>query len=174
MANNPITMSKIRHVLRLYFQKQGKKVISEQTGVARNTVKKYLGIFKSLNIPFDELNKLSDSELEKHFIREGPKEPSERLDQLHEFFPKVDKGLKRRGVTRGMLWEEYQKTHVNAFGFTQFCKHYKSWINKVDSVMHIDHKAGDKVYVDYAGEKLYFVDRETGEIIAVEVFLAIL
>lgn len=174
MANNPITMSKIRHVLRLYFQKKGKKAISEQTGVARNTIKKYLKIFRSLNIPFDELNKLSDSELEKHFIWEEPKESSERLDQLHAFFPTVDKGLKRRGVTRGMLWDEYQKTHVNAFGFTQFCKHYKSWINKVDSVMHIDHKAGDKVYVDYAGEKLYFVNQYTGEVIYVEVFLAIL
>jgi transposase len=174
MANNPITMSKIRHVLRLYFQKKGKKAISEQTGVARNTIKKYLMIFRSLNIPYDELNKLSDSELEKHFIREGPKEPSERLDQLHAFFPTVDKGLKRRGVTRGMLWDEYQKTHGHAFGFTQFCKHYKSWINKVDSVMHIDHKAGDKVYVDYAGEKLYYVDPDTGEVITVEVFLAIL
>jgi transposase len=174
MANNPITMSKIRHVLRLYFQRKGKKAISEQTGVARNTIRKYLLIFRSLNIPFDELNKLSDSELEKHFIREGPKEPSQRLDQLHDFFPKVDKGLKRRGVTRGMLWAEYQKTHDHAFGFTQFCKHYKNWIRKVDSVMHIDHKAGDKVYVDYAGEKLHYVDPQTGEVVYTEVFLAIL
>ena len=174
MANNPITMSKIRHVLRLYFQKKGKKAISEQTGVARNTIRKYLLIFRSLNIPWDELNKLSDSELEKHFIREGPKEPSERLDALQAFFPTVDKRLKRRGMTRGILWEEYQKTHGNAFGFTQFCKHYRRWINKIDSVMHIDHKAGDKVYVDYAGEKLYFVNPQTGEIMYVEVFLAIL
>jgi response regulator of citrate/malate metabolism len=50
MANNPITMSKIRHVLRLYFQKKGGKVISEQTGVARNTIKKYLMIFRSLKV----------------------------------------------------------------------------------------------------------------------------
>src|SRR5674476_1212062 len=85
MANNPITMSKIRHVLRLYFQKQGKKVISEQTGVARNTVKKYLGIFKSLNIPFDELNKHRESDLSKHHVRERPKEPSERSVQIQEW-----------------------------------------------------------------------------------------
>ena len=76
-------MSKIRHVLRLYFQKRGENAISEQTGFACNTIRKYLLIFRSLNIPWDELNKLSDSELEKHFIREGPKEPSERLDELH-------------------------------------------------------------------------------------------
>ena len=174
MANNPITMSKIRHVLRLYFQKQGKRVISEQTGVARNTVKKYLGIFKSLNIPFDELNKLSDSELEKLFIKGGAREPTERLVYLHSCFPAVDKELKRKGVTRQMLWEKYQKTNSNAFGFTQFCKYYKRWKNQVDPVMHIDHKAGDKVYVDYAGEKLYYVDLNTGEVIKVEVFLAIL
>jgi transposase len=174
MANNPITMSKIRHVLRLYFQKKGKKVISEQTGVARNTIKKYLRIFKSLNIPFDELNKLSDSELEKLFIKEGAREPTERLVQLHSCFPSVDKELKRKGVTRQLLWEKYQKTHGDAFGFTQFCKYYKRWKNQVDPVMHIDHKAGDKVYVDYAGEKLYYVDLNTGEVIKVEVFLAIL
>jgi len=174
MANNPISMSKIRHVLRLYFQKQGKRVISEQTGVARNTVKKYLGIFKSLNIPFDELNKFSDSELEKMFIKEGAREPTERYVQLHSIFPTIDKELKRRGVTRQLLWEKYQKTQDEAFGFTQFCKYYKRWKKQVDPVMHIDHKAGDKVYVDYAGEKLYFVDPNTGEVIKAEVFLAIL
>jgi transposase len=117
---------------------------------------------------FDELNKLSDSELEKLFIKESSREPSERLAQLHAFFPKVDKELKRRGVTRQMLWEEYQKTHDDAFGFTQFCKYYKHWRNQVDSVMHIDHKAGDKVYVDYAGDKLYYVDPSTGEVLMAE------
>ena len=55
------------------FRRQGKKVISEQTGVARNTIKKYLKIFKSLNIPFDELKELSDSELEKLFIKRKAK-----------------------------------------------------------------------------------------------------
>ena len=167
-------MSKIRQVLRLYFQKKGKRTISEQTGVARNTVKKYLTIFRALRIPYDELNKLSDSELEKLFIKEEPRGPTKRLMQLQAFFPKVDKELKRRGMTRQMLWEEYRKTHDEAFGFTQFCKHYKRWKNEVDPVMHIDHKAGDKMYVDYAGEKLYFVDPKTGEIIHVEVFVAIL
>ncbi|MCX6011975.1 MAG: IS21 family transposase [Chloroflexi bacterium] len=174
MANNPITMSKIRHVLRLYFQKKGKKAISEQTGVARNTIKKYLTIFKSLNIPFDELKEISDSELEKLFIKESAREPTKRFVQLLSIFPTVDKELKRRGVTRQLLWEKYRKNHSDAFGFTQFCKHYKRWKNQVDSVMHIDHKAGDKVYVDYAGEKLYYVDPDTGEVITVEVFLAIL
>lgn len=91
MANNPLTMSKIRHVLRLYFQKKGKKAISEQTGIARNTIRKYILIFRSLNIPWDELNKLSDSELEKHILREEPKEPSKRLDELQAYFPTVDK-----------------------------------------------------------------------------------
>jgi transposase len=174
MANNPITMSKIRHVLRLYFQKKGKKAVSQQTGVARNTINKYLRIFRSLDMPFSELTLLNDSELEKLFIKEDHREPTERFNRLHGFFPKVDKELKRRGVTRQMMWDEYRKADEDAFGFTQFCKYYKKWKNQVDPVMHIDHKAGDKVYVDYAGEKLYYVDPTTGEVIAVEVFLAIL
>ena len=174
MANNPITMSKIRHVLRLYFQKKGKKSISEQTGVARNTINKYLEIFRSLHIPFDELNKLNDSDLEKLFIKGFAREPTQRLVQLNSYFPTVDKELKRRGVTRGLLWEKYRDEQDDSFGFTQFCKHYKRWRNKVDPVMHIDHKAGDKVYVDYAGEKLHYVDLNTGEVVKVEVFLAIL
>lgn len=174
MANNPISMSKIRHVLRLYFQKQGKRVISEQTGVARNTIKKYLQIFRSLNIPFDDLKKFSDSELEKMFIKESAREPTPRYAQVHSYFPTMDKELKRRGVTRYLLWEKYHKDHADGFGFTQFCKHYKRWKNQVDPLMHIDHKAGDKVYVDYAGEKLHYVDTITGEIVKVEVFLGIL
>ena len=67
MANKTITMNKLRQILRLYTQQKGKKFISGQTGVARNTIKKYIGVFKQLRMSFQELNELTDQQLNELF-----------------------------------------------------------------------------------------------------------
>jgi len=93
---------------------------------------------------------------------------------LQRCFPHVDKELKRTGMNRRILWEAYRKEFPNGFQYTQFCFYYNQWKARVNPTMHLDHKAGDKMYVDFAGEKLSITDKETGEVIEVEVFVAIL
>ncbi|WP_316753701.1 IS21 family transposase [Pedobacter gandavensis] len=89
-------------------------------------------------------------------------------------FPHVDKELKRTGVNRHILWAEYYKEFPDGYQYSQFCFYYNQWKNRVNPTMHIDHKAGDKLYVDFAGQKLSITDKQTGEIINVEVFVSIL
>jgi transposase len=86
----------------------------------------------------------------------------------------MDKQLKRKGVTKQFLWEQYCLAHVDVLSRSQFGYYYSLWKQQVNPVMHMDHKAGDKLYVDYAGEKLHIVDPHTGEEKAVEVFVAVL
>jgi transposase len=93
---------------------------------------------------------------------------------LQRCFPQVDKELKRTGMNRRILWEAYRKEFPDGFQYTQFCFYYNQWKARVNPTMHLDHKAGDKLYVDFAGEKLSITDKETGEVIEVEVFVAIL
>jgi len=93
---------------------------------------------------------------------------------LQRCFPQVDKELKRTGMNRRILWEAYRKEFPDGFQYTQFCFYYNQWKARVNPTMHLDHKAGDKLYVDFAGEKLSITDKESGEIIEVEVFVAIL
>lgn len=72
------------------------------------------------------------------------------------------------------LWEEYYKKKTDGLKSSQFRYHFKSWSNRVNPVMHMNHKAGDKMYVEYAGETLSIIDEDTGEIKEVQFFVAIL
>jgi transposase len=174
MANNTINMSKLRQILRLHTQKFSKLQIALQTGVSRNTLKKYILDFNALGVSFEELNTLSDQDLEALFIKTEEKPLSENIAILFNLYPAIDKQLKRKGVTQQLLWEEYRKQHPDGLGITQFRHYYALWKAQVNPVMHIDHKAGDKMYVDFTGEKLQIIDKQTGEVQQVEVFVAIL
>ena len=174
MANRPISMSKIRHILRLQAQGRSKLQIAAQTGISRNTLKKYLKEFIESGLTFEELDQLSDKDLEDLFAKQEEKPPSTRIQTLFKLLPSLDKELKRKGVTRTLLWEEYRLKHPDGFGVSQFKYYLSQWQAQVNPSMHIEHKAGDKLYVDFAGEKLSIVDKETGELQKVEVFISIL
>lgn len=175
MANKLITMNKIKQIIRLYTQKQGTKSISRQTGIARNTVKKYIRAFQNLRLTYQDINELSDEQLSEVFGKPPlVKDPSRREEDLRTFFPYMDKTLRKKGFTREKLWKEYLEKHPDGFRYSQFCICYRKWQTKVNPVMHMVHKAGDKMYIDFAGEKLQIVDSQTGEILDVEVFVAIL
>jgi len=176
MSNNTIIMSKIRQLLRLYTQKKGTKEISKQTGIARNTVKKYIAKYKELKSSIAEINKLDDFALNELFGKSTLKVPEDpqRYKQLKLLFPYIDKELKKTGVTLEMLWYEYSNIHPDGYRRSQFGHLYRQWVKRSNPSMHIHHKAGDKMYVDYAGAKLQVVEPNTGEQIDMEVFVAIL
>jgi transposase len=174
MANKPINMFKLRQILRYYTQGTSKKQISEITGVARNTVKRYIGRFTLLLLTYEDIASISDHELEKLFIEPNPKLPDERFERLQQLLPDIEKQMSRKGVTLLGLWEQYYAANIPAYQYTQFKKYYHFYSNRVKPVMHMEHKAGDKMYIDFAGEKLSIVDTDSGEIKEVEVFAAIL
>src|SRR5438132_9202520 len=98
MPNNPISMIKIRQILRLQCQGCSKLQIAAQTGTARNTLKKYIKEFIASGLSFDEINELSDKELEDLFVKPEDKPLNERLQALFNLFPAFDKELKKKGV----------------------------------------------------------------------------
>lgn len=91
-------MSKIRHILRLYSLGRSKLLISTQTGVARNTLKKYLKEFTASGLSFSEIDSLSDKDLEDLFVKppEKPGPAKDRLEQLLMLFPSIEKELKHK------------------------------------------------------------------------------
>ena len=86
----------------------------------------------------------------------------------------MQKALTRPGVTLQKLWEEYIAEYPDGYRSTQFSIHYKRWTGHSGVSMHVEHKAGDKMEVDYAGKKLHIIDKKTGEIRPMEVFVSIL
>lgn len=176
MANKAISMSKIRQILRLHSQGKSNLAIYRLTGVSRNTLKKYIKDYKTLNLNMVEIEELSDYDLNELFTQFKPNQEklSDKARLLYAQFPEIDKQLRKKGITLQMMWEAYYQKHPDGLKSSQFGYHYALWKQQVNPVMHMDHKAGDKLYVDYAGEKLHLTDSDTGELIPVEVFVAIL
>ena len=174
MANKIILMSRIRQILRLYTQGTSKKKISELTACSRNTVKKYIQKFHREHLTFEQVNALNDHDLEQLFGYVEPVVKDARFKELQALLPQMEKDLKRKGVTILLLFEAYKKQHPNGYGITQFYKYLRYFLKRVQPVMHMEHKAGDKLYIDFAGEKLSILDMDGGELREVEVFVAVL
>lgn len=174
MANKTILMSSIRQILRLYTQGTSKKKISELTGSSRNTVKKYIQKFHRGHLLFEQICEMTDHDLEQLFGAVEPVIKDVRFEQLQALLPQMEKQLKRKGVTILLLFEDYKKQCPNGYGITQFYKYFRDHLKRVQPTMHLEHKAGDKLFIDFAGEKLSLLDTESGELRDVEVFVAVL
>ena len=167
-------MSKIRKVIHLHHQRRSILFISKYLKVSRNTIKKYLSLYRVLGLKLSDINQKSDLELEQLFSQTQEASVSPRYKAIHDFFPYMDKELKKTGVTKYSMWEEYYAKHPDGVKSSQFFNYYRRWSKKVNPVMHMTHKVGDKMYIDYAGKTLEIVDEKTGEIINLQFFVAIL
>ena len=173
MSNKPIEMQKLRQIIRLYGQGKGIKTIQGMLGVSRNTIKKYLQIFTCSGISYDVFFEMSDHELSKMFeISKLPSVSQKQLD-LEAMLPQLCKQLKRKGVTRDQLHKQYLEKYPGGYARTHFFCGMQAYLSHSQPVMYIEHKAGDKMYIDFAGEKLYLEDL-SGSRLPVEVFVAIL
>lgn len=166
-------MLQIKQLLRLYTEGVSKLKISARLGLSRNTVRKYIGLFHTYQLTYDDLSGLSVEEVEDLFDAKELS-PDSRENVAKNFFPYVSRELKRTGVTRYLLWEEYKEKYPEGYSYAQFCHHYRQWSLRITPSLHMEHKAGDKMFVDYTGKKLHIIDRETGEEKEAEVFVSIL
>lgn len=167
-------MTKVRQILGYHQQAIGLKQICRLSGVSRNTVKRYIRQFIVEELSWADVERMSDYELDILFSRLADIQTDPRQEQLQAQLPAMEKKLKRRGYTLTRLWEEYKTDHPDGYGHTQFFKHFRQYAHQVKPIMHIEHKAGDKMYIDFAGKKLHIVDAINGEVKEVEVFAAIL
>lgn len=174
MANKLIDMSKVRKVIQLYGQGKSKLFISKYLSLSRNTVKKYIALYQLLNFSIEDIKLKSDTELEAIFSSNNEPDIPPRVKALYAFFPQMERELKKVGVTKLLMWEEYIKKHPDGLKSTQFCEYYRRWGKKVNPLMHMTHKSGDKLFIDYAGKTLQVIAKETGEITEVQFFVAIL
>ena len=89
-------------------------------------------------------------------------------------WPTVHRELRRKGVTLTLLWHEYKSAHPQGLQYSRFCDRYRAWAGTLDAVMRQEHRAGEKLFVDYAGQTTEVVDRRTGEIRQAQIFVAVL
>jgi transposase len=177
MANKHIGSVMIREIIRMKNNGFSNSRISTSLGKSRTTVIKYLTAFQESGFSYTDLLELSDNDLFDLFDPQDPPPLSDR-DTIHlelfDFFPYVEKELKRVGVTRYILWQEYHQKYPEGVMYSRFCYHYSKWRQKSEGYMPGVYKAGDKLFIDYAGKKLHVIDEQTGEITPVEVFVGTL
>lgn len=157
MPAKSIKVEQRKLILTLYEKGYSKKRIARQTGLAPNTVKKYL-----------------KDPLEGDANKAVPPIRTQKQITLYEHFAYAEGELKRTGVTRQMLWIEYKESNPEGYNYSQYCYHFSEYLRHKEVVMHLEHKAGEAIMIDFAGKKLAYVNPVSGELIPCQVFVSVL
>jgi transposase len=175
VANKRICMSKIRKILNYHFKRGlSKREISRALKVSRYVVNQYVTDFKLSGLTLDEANELSDSVLLEKITGSKEGKNDERYKVLSDNISNWLLELKKPGVTRRLLWEEYKNKYPAGYSLSQFCYHFQVLSSYKNVYMHMDYKAGDKMFVDFTGKKLKLYNYKLKSFKDVEVFVAIL
>ena len=164
---------RIKHILRCFQSGMSIRSISSSLLISRNTVKRYIRIYEDMGIELERLLKMDEHHLHELFGTETDNEStgSAEYKYLQEHIPEYIKRLKSRGTTRRSLYEEYLRNRPQGYSYCSFCLYLRREREVKVPVGRIDHIAGDQMYVDFAGDKLYISDRNTGDKVPVEVLL---
>lgn len=173
MPATRLSMRKVREVLRQKWAcGLSHRRIAQSCGISRETVAEYVRRAAQVGLSWPLPPALSDGELERLLF------PGARIERAEpRAMPDWAWGhreLKRKGVTLLLLWEEYKATHPEGYHYSWFCQQYQSWRGKLEVVMRQSHRAGEVLFVDYAGQTIPIVDRATGELRQAQLFVAVL
>jgi transposase len=164
-------MRKVRELLRLKFDLGlSDRKIAASLGVARSTVSEGLRRAAAAGIAWPLPAEFDDAALEARLYPPKPVISEIPLPDLSQ----VERELARPGVTRRLLWQEYKAGHPEGLQYSAFCDHLRAFRSRALPVMRFEHRAGEKCFVDYAGQTVGIVDRHTGEIQEVQIFVAVL
>jgi transposase len=165
-------MRQIKELLRLSFE-VGLKIrpIARSLQISPATVGDYLRRAKVAGLSWPLPVELDEAALE--WLLFPPPKPSAYPRPLPDW-AEIHQELKRKGVTLALLWHEYKSIHPEGLQYSQFCEHYRRFAGTLDLVMRQTHQAGEKLFVDYAGQTLPIIDRTSGEIRQAQIFVAVL
>lgn len=168
-------MLQVRRILQLLSDGLSKREVSRQTGTCRNTIDSYEARFCQSGKCYNELLQLADSELASLvYPSRAIKDQDPRRQYLDEHLDYFVKELARTGVTRELLWDEYRQSAPESYSYSQFCELLSRHIRKKSPVYHNTYTPGELTEMDFAGKKMNYADRSTGEIIECPVFVCTL
>jgi len=166
-------MRKIKEVLRLRYEKGlSAREIAQSLDIGRGTIANYLDRIKKAGLIWPLSPELDEAFLEQLvFPSQGALTQEKRqmpsLEYLHQ-------ELKKKGVTLQLLWHEYKEKYPEGYQYSQFCYRYQQWAQKLEPCLRQEYRAGEKLFVDYAGQTMEVTDPETGEIREASIFVATL
>ncbi|MGH9856529.1 MAG: hypothetical protein ACRD4B_01675 [Acidobacteriota bacterium] len=166
-------MNQVKQIHKLRAEGIGIKTIASILGMSKNTVKAYLRKTQGLSLSDHDVvtsdNPVLADQLKPVAIRE--RENYQSFLQRADYYVEELSNRKRTHVTRMILWEEDFKAGVIRMRYSQFCFHLKRYLKTKHPSMVMVHRPGEKMFIDFAGDKLQYTDQITGRSVAVEVLL---
>jgi transposase len=173
MPAERLTMRKIREVFRLKFDCDiSNRQIAKSCNIGRSTIAEYLFRFQQAALSWPLPQDIDDNQLEQLLYPQLPALPAHERplpdwSYLHQ-------QLRQKSVTLMLLWQEYKEIHPQGYQYSQFCHRYRQWAAKIDPVMRQEHRAGEKLFVDYAGQTVPVYDLHTNQMREAQIFVAVL
>jgi transposase len=175
MPGERLSMRKIREVLRLRFaQGLSQRAIGASVGLSTGAVNACLSRARLAGLGWPLPEGLDDTQLEARLYPPPPDVATERRPVPD--WAVVHRELRRPNVTLALLWEEYRTGagSQDGFGYSWFCDLYREWVGRLKPTLRQVHTAGERVFVDFAGQSMEVIDGATGEVLRAEVFVGVL
>ena len=163
MANDKITMLKLKRMLQLLDAGKSMNDICRDLHMSKRTVHNYKQRVTSSNVPLAELRRLDDKQLNQLLQPQSPvPKPDERKEALDKELSNYLKEWNKPYVSILLLWEEYRKAYPNGYQYTQFKKYLNEYKKSHEYSYHNVYIPGEEMQIDYAGDKLYIRDKSSG------------
>jgi transposase len=176
MPKEKLSMRQAKEILRLKYELGlSNRQVAASCGITHVTVADYLRRAHRAGLDWPLPAGMSDTELEHCLFPPGHGLPSTKRERALPDWSEVHRQLRRKGVTLMLLWQEYKECHPeDGYQYSRFAYWYQQWLSEVDVVMRQTHRAGEKLFVDYAGQTMEIIDRHSGERRTAEIFVAVL
>ncbi len=165
-------MRKLREILRLHFEnKLSGRAIAGSCKVSSSTVQDYIRRADVAKLPWPLPSHVDDLALERLLF---PNEHAPVRTRPEPDWTLVHRELAKKHVTKLLVWQEYREAHADGMQYSQFCERYGRWRDRLGLVWRRDHKAGERMFVDFSGDGIALVDPRTGECSSAKLFVAVL
>ena len=171
MSQERLSVRKINEVIRLKWScGLSNRVIGRSCQISHSTVREYLKRAEAAGLTWPLPEGLDEDSLYRLLFPE--KDADRSATRVLPDWEQIHRELKKRNVTLRLLWTEYREDHPDGYGYSQYCDLYRRYARKLDPPMRQNHKAGEKLFVDYAGDTVPIIDPETGEVRQAQIFVA--
>lgn len=168
-------MRKIKEVLRLTFELHlGQRQIARACSISQATVHQYLARAQAAGLTWPLPADWDEDRLNQELFGRPPQPVRSTAHPLPDFAALQKQLQQHRHLTKRLLWEEYRQNHPDGYGYSFFCELYQQWRRKLDVVLRQEHVAGEKLFVDWAGDPIPLYDRLTGQLRPASLFVAVL
>jgi len=167
-------MRKIKEVIRLkWLSEHSDRQIAKSCNIARSTVQEYLKRAEQAGLTWPSACDLDDTALEVllYPLNEAVEPSRASMPAMDSLYREL---RRKKGVTLQLLWYEYKEQHPDGYQYSFFCEQYRNWVKNLDVPLRQNHLAGEKMFVDFAGQTVDIVDATTGEVKNAQLFIAVL